>query len=67
MKPNTEAFQQFTRQAWHQDAPTCPASSCLWLKEGDCTAFRFESGEVASQPCLAPGQCQYYSKEDKSK
>lgn len=56
---NPKHFKEFTRQAWEQ-AKTCP-TDCLWHKEGDCTAFRYESGEVASQPCLAPGECQYYT------
>jgi len=62
---NRAQFQEFTRQAWqHETAPTCGA--CLWLQgEGDCTAFRFETGpgrvEIATQPCMGPGQCQYYS------
>ena len=65
---NRAQFKEFTRQAWEQGAaPSCGA--CLWLQgEGDCTAIRIETGpgqwEPATQPCMNPGQCQYYSPAD---
>ena len=42
-----------------------PCPDCLWLQAGgECTAIRIEEGPgrwvVASQPCLSPGECQYY-------
>jgi len=54
-------------QEKHQVAPSGsgPCPDCLWLQAGgECTAIRIEEGPgrwvVASQPCLMPGQCQYY-------